>query len=143
MSTQTPQTHTAGVNTPQTTEELLRKYLETDPIMLARESMEKWQKMLCTPCEKMGLICALTVSGRSTDQGAYTTIKHILRLKGETVKKIPWRSRSGRHWYETLCISSDFTGFVFIVDITNSGRDNSYIIRFENGKAVEEFAWGF
>ena len=142
MSTELNQ-NTQGVETPQTTEELLRKYLEADPVALARESMEKWERMLCAPCEKMGLICALRVEGRATGQGAYTTIKHILRLKGEAVKKIPRRSRSGKHWYETLCISSDFTGFVFIVNRTNSGRDNSYIIRFENGKAVEEFAWDF
>jgi len=81
------------------------------------------------------------IHARATSCGARTYVAKINVLKGSAHVKRTDFSKSGRHWVERVYISEDFTGEIYVVDITNSGKNNSRILRFESGVLKEVAYW--
>jgi len=83
----------------------------------------------------------IIIHGRSTACGARTYVYKINVVKGTATVKRTNYSKTGRHWTERVFVSSDFTGEIYVVDFTNSGKNNSHVLRFENGVLKEIAAW--
>jgi len=90
--------------------------------------------------KELGLKKVYTIEGRRTMRGALTTFEIIKIEKGVIWTRKTAFSRSKLHWREELWVSEDAQGWVKVVDISNTGKDRSYILRIENGK-VKWYGW--
>jgi len=75
--------------------------------------------------------------GRETKMGALTGFVPLQVERGQLKIIVTNRSNTGRHWFEKLCLTKDFTGVVARVDITNSGKHRCEKYVYENGLLVD------
>lgn len=67
----------------------------------------------------------LQVAGRKTSQGAYTETK-VYAPDGKEVVPRREMSKSGTHWVDSFSLESAATYLLTTVDISNSGKNNSF-----------------
>jgi len=78
----------------------------------------------------------VVIKCRWTRFGAQTYVQRVKVKKGRVRVVRRNFSKSGTHWEEWVYFSKDFTGEVWVVDITNSGKNQSYKLIFEDGALV-------
>jgi len=84
------------------------------------------------------MMVVLAIRGRSTGWGAREEIKIKEIIAGKAEVKRWGFSRTGNHWHEALLISRDFSGTVYHINISNSGRHWCSILKFKDGRLEEE-----
>jgi len=81
------------------------------------------------------------IYGRNTKMGGtcYVKYKHIevgdIRIRRANL------SKSGTHWDEEIWATPDATGTLFVLDISNSGKNQSYKILIRNGQITRREPW--
>jgi len=84
------------------------------------------------------LIRIYRIPGRRTGMGAITEVEKVIVLRGAIKVRRTEFSRSGNHWVEEIWASPDSEGLIFVRDISNSGKDYSYVIKISGGRVVEK-----
>lgn len=71
--------------------------------------------------------------GRNTSQGARTEVK-VFDPDGRGIISVRESSGSGKHWVDRFEIDPEVTYLVSVIDISNSGKDDSYTRVEGNGE---------
>jgi len=78
------------------------------------------------------------IPGRATKAGAVTKVERVVIFEGDIKVKKTRVSRSGSHWVYEVYTKPNSRGLIVVEDLTNSGKDQSYILVIENGRPVEK-----
>jgi len=84
-----------------------------------------------------------TIYARRTQMGAETRVVYVVAVRGDIRIRRHSFSKTGRHWIEEVWATPDTYGSVWVLDRSNSGKDNSYEIVIMDGKVVAEISYEF
>jgi len=84
------------------------------------------------------LVKIYEVEGRQTGMGAVTKIVEVVAERGVIKVRRARFSKSGNHWVEEVWATPDADGYFVVKNISDSGKDYSYVAVVCCGQVVKK-----